>query len=336
MKALIVARSSLAALKEACSLIPNPAVLINTIPLLEAQSSSEIENIVTTTDELFRFAEAESALVEGSPVKETLQYRTALRTGFDSLAKRPLNAQTAIRVCSQIKNQDVRVRDLPGTKIANPVSGRIVYTPPVGADVIRAKLANWEKFLHNEMELDPLLRMAISHYQFEAIHPFFDGNGRTGRILNILCLVEFGLLSMPVLYLSRYVIDNKSDYYRLLTAVTTDDAWEEWALFMLEAVGSTAEWTRRRIHDVRELQESTADKMKQDLPGIYRRELVDLIFEQPYCRIENVVTAGLAKRQTAAVWLRALAGAGFLREIQVGRNKVFINHEFLALLTKRD
>ncbi len=335
LKTLIEAKSSLAALNEACQLVPNPAVLINAIPLLEAQSSSEIENIVTTTDELFRWADYSEDLEDTSPVKETLKYRAALYNGYRSLKDRPLSVGTAIEVCSIIKAEPARLRDLPGTKIANPSSRAIVSTPPEGADVIRQKLSNWERFLHDHENLDPLTRMAIAHYQFEAIHPFFDGNGRTGRILNILALVQFDLLKLPVLYLSKYIIDNKADYYRLLTEVTSNGAWEEWLQFMLTAVAETSEWTRTRIHAIKDLQLKITMRIKLDLPNIYRRELVELLFEQPYCRIENVVSAGLATRQTASNWLKALAEAEMLTEVRVGRNKVFVNHAFFDLLTNR-
>ena len=334
LKALVEAKSSLSALNEAGGLIPNPTVLINVIPLLEAQSSSEIENIVTTTDELFRYAAGGvEGLDENSPVRETLRYRTALRVGYESLANRPLCTNTAIAVCREIKNQSIQIRDLPGTKIANPSSGEIIYTPPEGKDLISEKLRNWEQFLHNQTDLDPLVRMAAAHYQFEAIHPFFDGNGRTGRIINILVLVQFDLLKLPVLYLSRYIIENKSEYYRLLGAVTEEEAWEEWVVFMLNAVRETAEWTRGKIHAIRALHRSLGEQIRLELPSIYRRELLDLIFEQPYCRIENVVAADLAQRQTASSWLRSLADEGILREIKVGRNKIFVNHQFFDLLT---
>ena len=192
------------------------------------------------------------------------------------------------------------VRKVPGTALANDRTGEIISTPPVGEKVLRDLLGNWERFLHEEPALDPLIRMAVMHYQFEAIHPFTDGNGRTGRILNILYLVQEELLTLPILYLSRYLIANKGKYYSGLLAVTREQAWEPWLLYMLEAVESTAQWTTQKILSIRELADYTADYVREMLPKIYSRELIDVILEQPYCRIRNLVDAKIAKRQTAS------------------------------------
>src|SRR5581483_8220699 len=192
----------------------------------------------------------------------------------------------------------------------------------------------WERFLHASEEIDPLVRMAAAHYQFEAIHPFSDGNGRTGRVLNLLFLIEQKLLDSPVLYLSRAIIRRKADYYRLLRAVTVDGRWEEWILFMLAAVEETARWTTDRIRAIRELLNDTAKRVAAEAPAVYSRELIELLFVQPYCRIANVVEAGIAQRQTASVYLKALAEAGVLREVKVGREKLFVNPRLMALLTE--
>jgi Fic family protein len=226
------------------------------------------------------------------------------------------------------------VRRVPGTALGNPASGRVVYTPPEGETRIRDLLANWERFLHEEETLDPLVRMAAAHYQFEAIHPFTDGNGRTGRVLNSLFLVEQGLLPLPVLYLSRYIIANKADYYRLLLAVTRDGAWEQWVLYMLRAVEDTAAWTTKKIGVVRELADNTTEYVRHKLPKIYSRELVDIIFEQPYCRIANLVTEKIAGRQAASRYLKALASIGVLREQAFGKEKLFVHPKLMALLTR--
>ena len=223
LKRCITARAALAELKQAAELIPNQAVLINTLPLLEAQASSEIENIITTTDRLFQFREMDENA--DASTKEALRYSRALLEGFQSLHKRPLATRTAEMVCSLIKGRPMAVRKIPGTALAR-VSGGIVYTPPEGEDLLRRLLANWEKFLHEATEMDPLVRMAAAHYQFEAIHPFTDGNGRTGRVLNNLFFISEGLLTLPILYLSHYIIRNKADYYRLLLEVTQAGAWE--------------------------------------------------------------------------------------------------------------
>jgi Fic family protein len=333
LKACVKARAALAALRQATALIPNPTVLINTIPLLEAQASSEIENIVTTTDALFRHARMES-LPTDPATKEALRYRTALKAGFDSLKKRPLTTRTAEEVCSIIKHTRMVVRKVPGTRLANDATGEVIYTPPEVESRLRDKLGNWERFVHNEAELDPVVRMAVAHYQFEAIHPFTDGNGRTGRILNLLQLVEQGLLDQPILYLSRHIIKNKAAYYDGILSVTTSGMWEPWLLYLLRAVEETAEWTLAKIAAVRTLIEDTAEYARKAVPKQYSRELIDLIFVQPYCRIENVVEAGIAKRQTASVYLHRLAAVGILRDEQVGLNKLFLNVRFLKLLTR--
>lgn len=334
LKACIEARASLAELKQAGKLIPNQAVLINTIPLLEAQASSEIENIVTTTDELFRFAQADGDTSADPATKEALRYRTALRRGVESLQRRPLATATAVEVCQTLLGLRIDIRRVPGTALVHQATGRTVYTPPEGEARLRSLLANWERFLHEETGIDPLIRMAVGHYQFEAIHPFTDGNGRTGRILNLLFLMEQGLLELPVLYLSRAIIRRKADYYGLLLAVTSGAAWVEWILFMLRAVEETARWTTTRIHAIRNLMDETADRVRRDAPNVYSRELVELTFVQPYCRIRNVVEAGIAKRQTAAAYLRQLADLGILEEVKVGREKLFINPRLMRLLVE--
>jgi Fic family protein len=333
LKACVEARAALASLKQATALIPNPTVLINTIPLLEAQASSAIENVVTTTDALFRQAQLQENSADPQ-TKEALRYRTALRHGCEAINKAPLNTRIAEEICTIIKDVRMTVRRVPGTALAHEGSGAIIYTPPVGESLLRDKLANWERFVNLPSDLDPLVRMAIAHYQFEAIHPFTDGNGRTGRILNLLILVQYGLLDSPVLYLSRYIIRNKRPYYDLLLRVTKEAAWEEWLLYMLRATADTAKWTVEKIRAIRELVERTADTVKKRLPKIYSKELIESIFVQPYTRIENLTNAGIAKRQTASVYLNKLAQAKVLSSAQFGRNKLFVNPVFLRLLTK--
>ena len=335
LKQCVLARAALAALKQAAALIPNQQMLINTIPLLEAKDSSEIENIVTTADRLFQFAQAGDGSAYADPAtKEALRYRTALYAGFQSLAQRPLCTATAVEICRTIKAVDMDVRRVPGTQLTNAGTGLTVYTPPEGEGRLRDLLANWERFLHEQRDLDPLVRMAAGHYQFEAIHPFSDGNGRTGRVLNILFLIQEGLLSLPILYLSRHVIAHKADYYRLLLEVTQKQAWEAWILFMLRAVEETANWTTSKIIAIRELSDSTAALVRDRLPKVYSRELVDVIFEQPYCRIANLVDKRIAQRQAAARYLKSLVEIGVLREQQVGKEKLFINPRLMQLLAE--
>ncbi len=331
LKACISARAALAELKQAAQLIPNQAVLINTLPLLEAQASSEIENVITTTDRLFQFREVDDHADPAT--REALRYSQALLEGYRSLQQKPLATRTAEEICSHIKGEEMRVRNAPGTVLARQ-SGQVVYTPPTGEELLRALLANWERYLHEATETDPLIRMAVAHYQFEAIHPFTDGNGRTGRVLNSLFLISEGLLTLPILYLSRYIIKRKADYYQLLREVTETDVWEYWILFMLEGVQETAAWTVAKIAALRRLQAHTVEHVRRAMPKIYSHELVNLVFELPYCRIQNLTQRDIAGRQTASVYLKELVRAGVLEERAVGREKLFIHPKLMKLLTK--
>jgi Fic family protein len=338
LKACISARAAVAELKAAGQLIPNQGVLVNSIPLLEAQASSEIENIVTTTDQMFLFDGASEG--EADPAtKEALRYRTALWEGYQALKTRPLSTNTAVQICRAIKGVDMDIRKTLGTALSNARSRELVYTPPEGETLLREKLANWEQWMHGTLpgtaDIDPLVRMAAGHYQFEAIHPFADGNGRTGRVINLLYLVEQGLLDIPVLYLSRHILRNKADYYSGLQSITESGAWEPWLLYMLSGVTETARWTMNKIVAVRQLLEETTERMRRDAAQIYSRELAELVFVRPYCRIAHVVDAGVAKRQTASAYLKELTAIGILREHKMGREKIFLNPAFIDLL-KRD
>lgn len=332
LKQCAKSRAALGELKQAAGLIPNPAMLINTLPLLEARASSEIENIVTTADKLFQHLEADASADPAT--REALRYRRALLLGVKELKGRPLTTRTAETICTQIKGVDMTVRKVPGTALTNAATGVVVYTPPEGEKRIRDLLANWERFLHEEEAIDPLIRMAVAHYQFEAIHPFTDGNGRTGRVLNSLFLVEKDLLTLPILYLSRYIIAHKADYYRLLLDVTRKDAWEAWLVYILKGVEETATWTTAKIGAVRKLSADTTDYVRRKLPKIYSHELIDVIFEQPYCRIANLVAAGIAGRQAASRYLKALVAAGVLEERTLGKEKLFVHPKLMTLLTR--
>jgi Fic family protein len=325
LKKCISARVALAELKQAAELIPNAAVLINALPLLEAQASSEIENIVTTTDQ-----RADSA------TQEALRYRRALFEGTQRVKRGKLSVDLAIEICRTIKDEKLDIRDQPGTNLRNNVTKEIVYTPPEGKALIREKLDDWASFVNSRSELDPLVQLALQHYQFEAIHPFADGNGRTGRVLNILYLVQHDLLDSPILYLSRYIIRNKADYYRRLLDVTTRAAWEPWILYILSGVEEASLWTTDKIKAIRELMQHTGAFIQRKLPKIYTWELVELLFKQPYCRIGNVVDADLAKRQTASVYLKNLCDIGILKEVKSGRETLFIHPKYVELLTGED
>lgn len=335
LKATVEARAALASLDQAAKRIANPAVLLNAIPLLEAQASSEIENIVTTADDLFRFANDESA-ANNPATKETLSYRRALFAGVALIRSRPLTVNTAIEVCSIIKDREMSLRSTAGTYIGNPSTKAAIYTPPVGEALIREKLNNWEAFLHEPGGLDPLVAMAVSHYQFEAIHPFDDGNGRTGRIINVLMLMSFGLINEPVLYLSRYIIQNKDKYYRLLLEVTRDEAWEAWVVFVLEGVRQTAVGTVEKIDQIQALQDEALAFIRAVTAGGANADLLAVLFEQPYCRISNVVQRCGVSRPTATNWLNALVKVGALADVRSGRERIFINTKFFELLIRPD
>ena len=222
-----------------------------------------------------------------------------------------------------------------GTNLQNPTTREVIYTPPEGEDFIRQKLANLERFANEQSsEIDPLVRVAVAHYQFEAIHPFFDGNGRTGRILIILQLILHRLLEIPILFLSRFIIEHKTQYYRRLRDITEDGQWEPWLLYMLEAIEKTAHGTTQKILAIRDLHAETVEKAKRLLPkSVFSKELIELIFEQPYCKIRFLEQAGIAKRLTATKYLRELEKAGFVVPVKRGTELIFINHHLWRLLT---
>ena len=331
LKACISARAAIAELKTAGELIPDQGLLINILPMLEAKDSSRIENIVTTSDQLFQYADRADGADPAT--KEALRYRTALYDGYTHLEDYPLCTNTAVAICTKLRAVQTDIRKTPGTVLRDQ-NNNVVYTPPVGEDSIRELLANWERFIHGDDDLDPLVKMAIAHYQFECIHPFPDGNGRTGRILNILYLIQSELLSLPILYLSRFILERRDDYYTLLRRVTEEGDWESWILFMLEAVESTSRWTTDKISIVRALMAETTEYVRETLPKIYTHELVQALFAQPYCRIDNLVERGVAKRQTASTYLKQLVEIGVLEEMSVGREKLYINTRLLQELNQ--
>ena len=341
LRACIQANKALAALKEATALLPNPDVMLSALVLLESRASSEIENIVTTADALFQFSAKDAAKAD-APTKETLRYRESLYNGLDALRSRPLSTTLMEEICSTTKGMEMRVRQVPGTALVNAGTGETIYTPPQGEAVLRDKLADWERFCHAQEddelrggEIDPLVRMAVLHYQFEAIHPFLDGNGRTGRVLNLLYLVEKDLLTSPVLYLSRYILKHRRRYYALLLAVSREgsaEAWQQWLLYMLEAVRETAVWTLAKIKAIARLMQNTHEQIRRDTKLGNQKGLVELIFRLPYCRIADVVQAQIAKRQTAAVYLQTLVDAGLLQMQANGREKLYLNHRLIGLL----
>ena len=336
LKKCVAARTALAELKLAGHLIPDQSVLINSIPLLEAKDSSEIENIVTTNDALFREASLGDAGTAPAPTgeaaKEAAQYRAALYQGYKSLTTRPVSTRLAVEICRTVTGKAYDVRQTPSTTLKNAATGEVVYTPPAGEATLRELLANWERFVNDPSEVDPLVRMAVQHYQFEAIHPFGDGNGRTGRILNVLCLIQDGLLDLPTLYLSRHILRTRSDYYRLLSRVTSHGEWEPWILYMLTATELTSAWTNQKIRAIRKLMDATVTYVRAAAPKVYSRELVELIFTQPYCRIGNLVDRGIAERHRASAQLKEMVRLGVLEEERQWREKIYLHRKYLDVL----
>ncbi|MGH9796089.1 MAG: Fic family protein [Candidatus Acidiferrales bacterium] len=330
LKKCVAARTALAELRLAGNLIPDQRVLIHAIPNLEARASSAIENIVTTNAALFR--QASLGDDEATPAtKEAARYRTALYEGVDALKSRPLSTRIAVDVCRAITGIGLDVRRTAGTTLANSHTGEVIYTPPEGEARLREMLSNWEKFANGSPELDPLVRMAVLHYQFEAIHPFPDGNGRTGRILNILSLIQDGLLDSPTLYLSRYILSTRGDYYRLLARVTTNEEWEPWTLYVLGAVEETSGWTTRKIRAVRALMDETIAYARVTAPKL-PHAVVEQIFTYPYTRIANLVAQGIAGREAVSKYLKELVRLGVLEEEKVGRDKVFLHRKYVDVL----
>lgn len=327
------AHRAIAELKISGRLIPNQAVLIQALGLSEAKLSSEIENIVTTNDELYR-AFADGNMPIEPQTKEVLHYKDALWHGFKALTqkKRLLTTPLFIELVQILRSSTHGLRTLPGTKLVNP-TGETKYTPPEGESIIQRKLSNLEAFMHTESSLDPLIKMAVMHYQFEAIHPFADGNGRAGRILNILYLVDKQLLDIPILYLSRYIIANKTAYYNGLQQVTESNAWESWVLYMLLGLEQTAIVTKEQILTIHDLIQKTAQKVRLELPRIYSKDLIEILFRSPYCKIKFLEESGIAKRQTASVYLKELQRIGILQGIKMGRDIYYLNESFLKALT---
>jgi Fic family protein len=333
LKKAIGANRALAELKGAGNVIPDQTILLSTLVLQEARLSSEIENIVTTNDRLYRALGDDDGRHDAS-TKEVLRYHRALRHGCNRLqAGVPLSPSLLEELVTIIRQHEAGVRTLPGTLIAS-LGGETIYTPPDGEERLRGLLANLAAYIHAEDGVDPLIKTAVIHYQFEAIHPFTDGNGRTGRILNILYLVSQGLLDQPVLYLSRYIIQNRAAYYQGLKRVTEQQEWEEWILYMLDAIGVTAAQTCQRIHAIRKLLDEVLAKARAEVPKVYSKELIELLFEQPYCRIASVVDACGVQRQTASVYLQELERIGLLSRLKAGREVFYVNDRLLRVLAE--
>jgi Fic family protein len=337
MQKVVEASRKLAELKGLCSSLPDPALLINTIMLQESRDSSAIENIVTTQDELYQALTQEDTST--GTAKEVLRYREALYKGLDNMRQKQnlITTNTLVEMVQGIKQNQAGIRNQLGTVLKSS-GGKTVYTPPCCEDIIREKLSNLEIFINDEnfCNLDPLIKLAIIHYQFEAIHPFSDGNGRTGRILNTLYLVQKDLLPFPVLYLSAHINEYKSEYYRLLREVTEKQNWKEWCLFILYAVAETAQLTIRKIKEIQSLMSELQPRVQEALASSYKHELYILLFSTPYLKIELLERNAIAHRETASKYLKLLVAADILQPSKKGKTTYFINHRLMKILTQRD
>ena len=334
LKACISAMTELSNANALVKMLPNQEVLINTLPLQEARRSSEIENIVTTNEELYRAMTSNENQID-SNTKEVLRYREALWEGIRHIQEgSTLNGQLFEQICSRILDEEMKVRSGP-VVIENRATQQLIYRPPTGYSTLIRLLTNLERFINEKTDdFEPLVKMAIMHYQFEAIHPFMDGNGRTGRILNILYLVQQGLLDVPILYLSRFFIQNRDAYYRYLREVTENDRWEQWILYILTAVEQTAQDTADKIEAINRLINNVMIKASGKVKAAEREGFIDLLFKWPYCKISIVERELACSRITATRYLNDIAALGLLERVKIGREYYYINRDLMALLSE--
>lgn len=337
LKHMATASRHLGELNGLCASLPDPHLLINTIVLQESKDSSAIENIVTTQDELYKAATEEGT--DNNAAKEVLSYKEALYVGLEKMKvqKGLILTNTMVEIVQTIKRNKSGIRNAPGTALKNAINGEVIYTPPCCEDVLRGKLTALEQFINNPelSALDPLIKMALIHYQFEAIHPFADGNGRTGRIVNALYLVQQKLLSQPVLYLSSYIVKHKTEYYQLLRGVTEDDNWHDWTMYILTALIETAQLTTKKIRTMLLLKEEYEKQMKEVLGSSFSYELLQLMFTLPYMKIELLEKRGIAHRQTASTWFKKLTNAGIVKPQKIGRTTYYINYRLMEILAEK-
>ena len=333
LRKTISAGRALAKLNGTLLNLPNPTLFLDTIYLQEAKASSEVENIITTNDELYKSLVAEKKVVN-SATKEVISYKEALWLGLEEIKTKPfITTNLCVKIVQCIKQNNASIRTTPGTTLANN-QGEIVYTPPGGEEIIRAKLADLEKFINDRNEIDPLIKMALMHYQFEAIHPFADGNGRTGRILLLLYLKLSGLLEVPAIYLSEYIIQNKNDYYLKLRGVTENENWEDYILFMLDMIEKTALSGLERLNLITQAMEEMANDIKAKLPKIYSKDLVEILFRLPYTKRQNLIDENIGNAKTVGNYLIALEENGILKSIRIGKEKLYLNQQLLKILEK--
>lgn len=335
LKKTALAHKALAELKGIITSIPNENILVETLALREARESSAIENIISTFAEVYQSSLFAHQFATPA-AKEVHQYAEALKTGFTLIKKKGLFTNNFIlKMQAIIEQNNAGYRKLGGTKLLNDKTGAVVYTPPQDHNTIAKLMTNLEKFINEDdmMDADPLIKMAIIHHQFESIHPFYDGNGRTGRIINILYLVQKGLLHLPVLYLSRYIIKHKSDYYRLLQKVRETGEWEDWLLYMLDGVEKTAIGSIALISNIKNLMQHYKQKIRTELPKIYSQDLLNNLFKYPYTKIEFIERDLKVSSRTATRYLETLIKKGLLKKQKVGRNNFYLNEPLFGLLS---
>jgi len=334
LRQVVKSSIALAELKGLAYTLPNPSILLNAVILKEAQMSSEIENIITTHDKLYQALSATGTQIDHA-TKEVLRYREAMLAGFYMVMQKGfLNTNGVVAIQEILEENKAGLRRLPGTSLKNVITGEVIYTPPDDYDTILQLMKNLEAYMNEIDVISPLIKLAVQHYQFESIHPFYDGNGRTGRIINVLYLCLHGLLDSPVLYLSDYIIKHKVDYYRLLGEVKTKDNWEEWILFILRAVEQTSQQTTEQIKSINKLFLKLQGKIKENAAKLYNKELLELLFEQPYCKIEFLVDRLKISRVTASKYLNGLKDIGILQSKKVWKETLYINIELFELLKK--
>jgi Fic family protein len=309
-------------------------LFIDTINLQEAQASSAIENIITTQDELFQ-ATITDKKIENLATKEVIHYKDALWHGLAQIKKKPiLTTNLFIAIMQIVKENKSGIRNIPGTELKNPATGKIIYTPPDGEKIIRDKLKALEIFINTDDDTDPLVKLALIHYQFEAIHPFFDGNGRTGRIILLLYLKLSELMDMPALYLSNYILKHRDDYYIKLRNVTEKNDWQGWILYILDMIETTAEAGKQRIAKIEKLMHSMGKDIQKKLPKVYSRDLVEELFRLPYTKRNHIVSAGVGNLKTAGNYLMSLEEKGFLKSVVAGKEKLYLNFKLMDILER--
>jgi Fic family protein len=334
LRKVISAGRALAQLNGTLMNLPNPTLFLDTIYLQEAKASSEVENIITTNDELYMSLIADKK-VNDLATKEVLCYKEALWLGLELLKKKPfITTNLCISIVQCIKQNTSSIRVTPGTTLSNS-KGEVIYTPPNGENVIREKLANLEKFINEDEKIDPLIKMALMHYQFEAIHPFADGNGRTGRILLLLYLKLSGLLDTPAIYLSEYIIKNKAEYYNSLRCVTENNDWESYILYMLDMIEVTSNKGLERLNNVTATMAKTSEEIKLKLPKIYSKDLIEILFRLPYTKRQHLIDENIGNPKTVGNYLQSLEENGFLKSVKVGKEKLYLNERLLKILEEK-